>query len=562
MRKSLRHIVDPYDGNYKAKVTIPKNFSGVLLIAGLSIAQLRKGESIFVRFKFGRNLTSFVSPAWVGPAAIPGLTSTTTIDVLHVNLSQAPFSGLRLTNYHLYDYNQYAQEEEPVIDPFDDQLYCRALSLDHDPTFAQSFATSQCTERGERCLYAYAQVFDQGLYVEGNPPLPSELQFALGATGVYQDESPLARSKKCLADNGDDTHTFGMTLAIPPGNTPGPVMFTTTEGVDYRYHGPYEARSMNSWQITSDAVVGADGEGKFWGLFEQLAHVGDGQSGFYSLKFPRAGRLSVRAGIQYIGQDTTPTVTSHPTRGFAQGSQDLGQSQLMDGCNLRVAYFDSLSQEGIDACDVTALIELVKWDSETRQYLVLEGISETRLKVQLLRSSEKAPLDASKLVSSKFRTCNSNSGCGGEECCYNNRCWSRDIVTQCLADDPSAQLDIGESCRNDMECQSLCCSGVTGTCQGHDGESNLCSKSLGATCIADEFCGKVQRTQVRIIKTGINPSTGQMTCERRPFNMAVFANCIRVGSRGICQTPPVPEVPAFDPENPDCSNAEDPPQLR
>ena len=553
----LRHIIDPYNGNYKTKITLPKNFSGVMLIAGLNLSKLKHGEDVFVRFRFGRNLTTFVQRAWVGPVPIPGLMSSTTIDVLHVDLSESPFKGQRLTQYHLYDYNRYENNEGPVTDPLGDQLYCRALLNKHDPTFQQSSTSSECHIRGERCLYSYAQVLDQGPYVKERPLIPSQLQFALNETGLYGNETHSDRSQKCLADNANDLFTLGTHFTIPRASSPGAKIFTI--GKDpYEYRGPYQARSVNSWQIKGDAISGADDEGNFWGLFKQLSHERDPGTGFYSLRFPLAGRLPVRKGVEYIGQDITPTDTT--PRRFHLAAQDLEQSLLMDGCNLRVAHFDPISQEGIGSCDVTALIELVKKDPETGQFLVLHGVNETRLKVQLVRKTTKVSLEASELLSSNFRTCHSNNNsCGGNECCYNNRCWSRDIVTQCLDDSQPAQLSNGEACSNDLECQGLCCSPATGTCRAHDGKQNLCSKPLGNTCISDEFCGKVNQTQYRIIKTGTNPITGEMTCERRPFNVQVFANCVRSGNRGVCQTPSVPVIPPFDPADPDCSNAEDPP---
>ena len=552
----LRHIIDPYDGNYKTKITIPKNFSGVMLIAGLNLSKLKYGEDVFVRFRFGRNLTTFVQRAWIGPVPIPGLTSSTTIDVLHVDLSKSPFKSQRLIQYHLYDYNRYEDHKKPVIDPFDDQLYCRALFNKHDPTFQQSSESSECRTQGKRCLYSYAQVLDQGPYLKERPLVPLELQFALNKTGLYGNETHSDISKKCLADNANDLFTLGSHFTIPKVSSPGPIIFTI--GNDpYQYRGPYQSRNVSSWQIKGNAISGSDNEGNFWGLFKKLAHSGEPETGFYSLRFPLAGRLPIRKGVQYIGEEILPTDTR--PRGFDLTTQDLEESLLMDGCNLRVAHFDPISQEGLGSCDVTALIELVKKDPETGQFLVLHGINETRLKVQLVRKTTKISLESKELLSSNFRGCHSNNSCGGNECCYSNRCWSRDIVTQCLDDSQPAQRSNGEACSSDLECQGLCCSPTTGTCRAHDGKQNLCSKPLGNTCIADEFCGKVNQTQYRIIKTGINPVTGEMTCERRPFNVQVFANCVRSGNRGICQTPPVPEVPPFNPSNPDCSNAEPPP---
>ena len=553
-KSKLVSMLDPYDGNYKTKITIPKNFSGTLLIAGRNISKFKKNESLWVRFRFGRNLTSFVLPAWIAHASVPGLTGTSTIkEILHVDLSGAPFNSLRLNN-HLYDYNQYKKSEEPVTDPFDDQLYCRALSFQHDPTSTQSSTISQCRQKGDRCLYSYAQVFDQGLHVRGYPIVPKKIQFALNDNGLYRNESEHDLSQKCLADNRYDRNTLGNTFAIPAPHDPGPVVFTIGQD-EYRYRGPYEARNTASWQIKGGAITGADSEGNYWGLFEQLAHPLAPSSGFYSLKFPRAGRLPVRDSIQYVGENTIPTVSKHPTRGFNIGVSETKMSQLMDGCNLRVAHLNSVSHEGIDSCNVTALIELVRKDKENNQYVLLGRVSETELKVQLIRRTTKTPLTKKELVSANFRTCDSNNACGKNECCYNKRCWSKNIVTQCLVDSSAGQLSVGKRCTDDLQCASLCCSHETRTCQGHDGDKSLCSKPIRASCIADEFCTKVFQTEYHIVKTSQYAPSGEEICELHPKNVYVFANCVRRGNLGICMAPQMPIRPKLD--NSKCPTSKD-----
>lgn len=556
----LNHIVDPFDGNYKSKVTLPKNYDGVLIMAGLNLTRLRDGGDYYVRFKFGRFLNPIIRPAWVGPAPIPGLTNTLTIDVLHVDLTGEPFNGLRLTN-HLYDYNQYENSEEPITDPFDGRLYCRALRLEHDPTFEGTGSNSTCSSTGDKCLYAYATVFDQGLIQPSGFALyPSELQFALNSTGFYVNETDSEKIKKCLSDSGDDTTTLG--------GGPFAVGATAlTIGTDnYTYNGPYEARAPSSWNITDAAIHGADGNGNHWGLFENILVPFDFSNediyGVYSLLFPRAGRLPVRAGVEYIGEDTTPTVAGHPTR-TTDGpiASDLDESKLMDGCNLRVSNFDAISREGIGSCDVTGLIEIVTFDKESGQYLVVENVSTKNLKVQLIRRTTKTPLEPEEYIESSFRSCSSNSACAGDECCYNGRCWSKDIVTQCREDnDANTLLDVGETCGNDLECKSLCCSPNTRKCEGHNGDADLCQKPLGTACVADEFCNKVSQVRWIKVKTGINPDTGSVTCELRPFNVQVFGECKLTGSIGICVAPTDPVQPAFDPTDPNnCNDAEDPP---
>ena len=50
----LRHFVDPFDGTYKTKVTIPKNFTGLLYLCGINVSSLTS-KVVSVRFRFGRD---------------------------------------------------------------------------------------------------------------------------------------------------------------------------------------------------------------------------------------------------------------------------------------------------------------------------------------------------------------------------------------------------------------------------------------------------------------------------------------------------------------------------
>ena len=544
----LLHIIDPYNGNYKKKITIHKGFSGTLLIAGLNLSQLKDKEGVAIRLRLGKDLAPIILPAVIAPTFIPGLTATTPMDAIQVDFDEKPLRNWRL-NYQLYDYNQYATDENPIADPFNNQLFCRALSNRYDPTFIGNSNSSKCSLENDRCLYSYANVIDQGLYVNNFPIMPIELQFAFNKTGLYSNETNLDRSKKCLADNADDTYTLGANFPIPATNSPGLTIFNI-EGTNYTYRGPYQARNMEQWEITGKAVTGRDNEGNFWGLFERLAHPLDFQTGFYSLKFPRAGMLPVKANREYIGANTSPKVTSHGSRRPHLPTQDLEESLPMDGCNLRISR-DQISQDGLDSCDVTALIEIVKKDEDTGTYRIVENVSEVDLKIQVIYNTTKTPLNESELISTNFRTCQSNAACGSNECCYNNRCWSKNIITQCIENSPEAQLTNGSKCSYDADCKSLCCSPNTGTCQAHDGKQTLCSKPLGSSCIASEFCSKVLQTQY-IIQKIIDPQTLEETCVQNQRNVYVFADCILSGARGICQKPPDPRPPDFDPKDPKC----------
>ncbi len=79
-RSELRHLIDPFDGTYKIKTTIPKNFSGFLYISGLNIQSL-SSKILNVRFRFGRDLEPIeISGVTVGRGE--GITPTTDIEVL------------------------------------------------------------------------------------------------------------------------------------------------------------------------------------------------------------------------------------------------------------------------------------------------------------------------------------------------------------------------------------------------------------------------------------------------------------------------------------------------
>ena len=69
-----------------------------------------------------------------------------------------------------------------------------------------------------------------------------------------------------------------------------------------------------------------------------------------------------------------------------------------------------------------------------------------------------------------------------------------------------------------------------------------------------EFCRKENVYTCFIVKTGFNAQV-QQTCTRRCYNVPTFGEC----TAGVCVPPQIPDVPTFDPNNPDCSQAIDPP---
>ena len=99
----IRHIVDPFDGTYKTKVTIPKNFTGLLYLSGLNFTSLAS-KIVYARFRFGRELEPVIIQGTIGRA--PGITPQTDIEVLILDFQDRPFENIRLL-YDLYDYNDY-----------------------------------------------------------------------------------------------------------------------------------------------------------------------------------------------------------------------------------------------------------------------------------------------------------------------------------------------------------------------------------------------------------------------------------------------------------------------
>jgi hypothetical protein len=118
-------------------------------------------------------------------------------------------------------------------------------------------------------------------------------------------------------------------------------------------------------------------------------------------------------------------------------------------------------------------------------------------------------------------------------------------------------LATGESCLQDSECTSKCCSSVNGLCSPHNPQANVfCQKSPGQTCYSDEYCRKEKLPTCLIVKTGLD-SQGKVTCTRRCYNLPFHGEC----RQGICLPPKSRDVPPFDPSNPDCSVAVEPPVL-
>ncbi len=558
----IRHIVDPFDGTYKTKVTIPKNFTGLLYLSGLNFTSLAN-KIVYARFRFGRELEPVIIQGTIGRA--PGITPQTDIEVLILDFQDRPFENIRLL-YDLYDYNDYRsttvaneEDKEPTTDPRDGGLYCRGLRLEHDPTFRGTATNTQCDQAGERCLYAYAKIKDSGL-VEKSTGIainPTEPQLDLAGAG-YVNESQANALKKCLPDNNN----IGNFNGVLNTNLSGALGWNISEvfSGQYVYKGPFRPIGTSQWEIKGTAIlspVTSSNEGT--GLFQNsyngnttacspLETCADG--GFKSFLFPRAGKTALRSGVEYWGNETKPFDSKS-----IHSLLTSGDSQFMDGCNLRVGNFDEYSNESIASCNISATIDLITIDQNTGQESVLTSSREVKL--QLIRSSN-TDYQGREVLYSSMKSCSTSNACGSSECCFNSRCWSKELVSQCVED---AQVvgnrGVGELCNSDFECSSLCCNQSTGTCAVHlntEDQQVLCSKSPGQSCVMKEYCREENLTQCFVVKTGID-AQGQQLCALRCYNVPTFGSCIN----GICIPPDTPTVPSFDPDNPDCSAAIDPP---
>ena len=56
------------------------------------------------------------------------------------------------------------------------------------------------------------------------------------------------------------------------------------------------------------------------------------------------------------------------------------------------------------------------------------------------------------------------------------------------------------------------------------------------------------------VKTGVN-ANGETTCALRCYYVPTYGSCVE----GVCVAPDTPDIPSFDPNNPQCGDAEEPP---
>nr|BDT28887.1 hypothetical protein BHI3_23530 [Bacteriovorax sp. HI3] len=539
VKVELSHLVDPFDGTYKKKLTIPKNYKGNLYLAGLNVGALQN-KLVKVRFNFGLDKQPVVLDATIARA--PGIVPQTDIQVLVVDMNSKPFSKMRL-GYDLFDYNDYTAlnsdgtEKAVVQNNRDGGLYCRGLSLEDDPTFDSSTSTNAtCSQAGDKCLYAYAKVTDATMYDSstGLTTIPTRPQIWTVGSGVTRSPTlATSANSMCLPDY-EDYVGFNDLFA------------QTLTGLNYndlilgmRYRGPYRAINPSAWKITGNAIFNSSK-----GLFEVSNSTLDPYTGFRSLLFPRAGKVKLNQDVRYFGSSSRFGLRSTLV------ADSTGTSKYVDGCNLRVMQYDVTTAENVGSCNVNGSIEVFYMKDGSEVNIT----TDRTIKLQLVKAST-VDSEGKEVLTSNFKRCESSSTCGSDECCFNSRCWSKELVTQCVDQTPvNGNRPVGDVCSSDFECSSLCCNQSTGSCQPHNPSGTtpvLCSKTAGQRCVSREFCKPEYVATCKIVKNGTN-ADGTQACTLRCPAVETYGEC----TAGYCIPPAVPAIPAFDPT--DCSQAVDP----
>lgn len=593
----IRHLIEPnlstdlsYNtgtgyaggGSYVRKLTLPKNFSGRLYVAGINVGTL-SNRHVKVRFKFGVGKEPITVPATIVKA--PGITPSTNVDVLVLDLRSEPFRNIRLP-YDLFDYNDYdfSAGDTPTQDNRDSGLYCRGLKVADDPTFSGVGACdgvqSNSNQPEEECLYAYAKVLDQGLVKESSSvlvPISPGLAQVKSITGssYFQDYlsqqllKPLRDTIPTTATNVIGSYKFSEVNATTGSQN---ITFTyptsiwdpaTISGTRYYYRGPYRLVNTSGWEFKFAEL---DGPKR---LFRQDSWVGypiyfsnplpdDNQSSptqtrlyYNSYLFPLATQLQLNANVTHLSSSTVTGVRTENTLSTA------GTTLWMDGSNAR-AQSKNTDLEHIGSCNVSSTLEIIAKDNNNVDYVVSIA---SDVKLQLVRPTQFRTDTGNEVLYTNFKSCSTNSACGGSECCFNNRCWDQSLVSQCY-DSTTGQgnRNVGDTCTSDLECTSLCCNRTSGLCAPHNTLLNpavLCSKPVGDFCIAKDWCQKSPVVKCLVIKTGTD-SLGNTTCRQHCYNTEEFGDC----KSGVCTPPVQPAIPTFDPNATGaCNNAVDAPSF-
>jgi hypothetical protein len=469
--------------------------------------------------------------------------------VLVVDMNAKPFSKMRLP-YDLYDYNDYTTDptKEIVTNARDNNLFCRGLKLEDDPTFIPLSGTSTCGGATDKCLYSYAKVVDSTLYSDQVlnlvtyrvSAIPTRSQVWTEAAGVRSPSVGTLAGTACLPDD-NNVSTFDQLFDVALfGLSYDQLIFP-----NYYYRGPYRSIDDTSWQISSSAIYNSS-----FGLFQtQVLGI---PNGYHSFLFPRSGKLALNQGISYLGSaiDKIGPRTK-------MVSDSSGTTQYVDGCNFRVLNYDPSSNEGIGSCNVDSSIEV---------FYMLDGkevsiTTDKSIKLQLIRASL-TNFEGKEVLTTAFKRCDSSSTCGSNECCFNSRCWSKDLVTQCVDTTPViGNQEIGANCTSDFECSSLCCNQSTGSCSPHNPNGSnpiFCGKTAGQQCVSKEFCAQTNIVTCKIVKTGVLKTDGSPACALKCPPILTYGDC----KSGLCVppvSPPVPTNPDGKPfDGTDCSQAVDP----
>ena len=521
----LNGIVDPTDGSYKTKISLPKNFDGRLYFSGLNLFTL-KDKIIYVRFRFGTELSSVTMQGLVAKGS--GITPDTQVDNLILDFNQQDFRTIRV-HYDLYDYKDYSESNSVVGNSKDQNLYCRGLKTEDDPTFVPTLAKPKCNYAQARCLYSYASVIDSGLYDSSNLTTLRKYPLYDVEKNGYDQNSLEVVKNRCLPDSADlvDLQTaLGPLGKVLVNNSLSSVI--RLDGKDYSWRGPFRTSALGQWQISGSAVFGK------YGIFQKsIDSSTNPELGFQANLYPRAQTLTLQNQIEYIG---SALPFARKERKIMQMS---GESLHMDGCSIRVI------SPSVNKCNVTADIEVFYLDGNEKEISVVKNKT---LKIQLLEEQN---------VFTTNRSCQIDGNCGTGECCFNNQCFEKSLVGgSCLSDlNNEGNRLMGDSCQSDLECSSLCCNSQK-ICAPHSytqDQKVLCSKSAGESCIAREFCQEYQIVTCYKVKTGV--FDGRQTCAIRCYYKPTFGDCINFK----CQPPPTPTIPYLDPKNPNCSDAIDAP---
>ena len=561
----IRHLIEPKlddesdGGTYDRKLTIPKNYSGFLYLAGLNVSTL-SSKNVKVRFRFGRTRAPIDVQATVSLA--PGIASNVRTQVLVLDLAARPFEDLTL-NYELYDYKQYdfTAGEEPTQFNRDSYLYCRGLTLEDDPTVEGSSCDASSAADAS-CLYSYAKVIDQGLIrdIDNVPVIPSDVAVQSGDNG-YNNDTDEDILKRCLPDsytgynvNAGINFPFSGNVDFERVDLIGLDGTETVNGESYRFEGPYLAIDSLNWDLTASAHFGPYG---IFGTGSSIGAMGV-TFGYNSNLFPKYTKLELGAGVQYRGIASL----TNPEISIVHTMPTNGETFWMDGCNKRASTVHEVTGEHIGSCNVTAMIEVLQVNSDGTEQVITTS---NEVKLQLVKSKI-INSDNEDVLSSNFQSCSSSSQCGADSCCYNKRCWSKSIVSQCLEEaDIVGNGVTGDSCQSDFECSSLCCNQTTQKCAVHDTGQNppvLCSKPTGQQCLSSEYCAEHTVTRCYIVNTGTD-ALGNTTCDRRCYHYQVNGDCRASGSSNAVCVPPAPFIqPNWNPNDPNrCDGAIDPAEV-